>query len=154
VTAVDEVRKGAPQPLTSGALARIRAAGVVVPQAPLGQALWAPQTAAEQHLMREGHRLDRVRQLLLDEIDRLRHGDSAEDLRRLTRGELAALAGAAAGESPHETAHRLHLSYNTVKGQRASAQRRLRARSIPHAVALAVAAGWITGEQIAGGVSP
>lgn len=179
MSAVDEMRTGAPgmsgqhrragQPRTAvptaiapQALAHIRTAGLTLPLLPGTGGRWIPQTRAEQHLLREGRRLDQVRQLLLGEIGRLRHiyaGEQPQTHSRaedcpLTSAELKVLAGAAAGETPRETAARLHLAHDTVRTQRQLAQKRLDARSIPHAVALAVAGGWISGEQLTGGTAP
>ncbi|WP_167529495.1 LuxR C-terminal-related transcriptional regulator [Streptomyces spinoverrucosus] len=156
--------------LTDKAIAQIRRAALVRPRPPYPGQEWRPRTEAEQHLLREGYRLDRVRQVLLEEIGRLRQAASltpraeviaaaarkAERLRDcpLTQGQLGVIAAAAAGESAEETAQRLCLSYDTIRSQRQRAVSRLDARNIAHAVALCTAAGWITAAQITGGVAP
>ncbi|WP_200302282.1 LuxR C-terminal-related transcriptional regulator [Streptomyces adelaidensis] len=150
-------------------LAQLRTGGLVPPRAPGPGQVWLPRGEAETHLLGEGRRLDRVRQVLLAEVGRLRHqlkaarGDGRgrrEEAARtaarqadcpLTASLLNALAAAARGETAEETAGRLHLAYDTVKNHRQRAVHRLQARSVTHAVALAVAAGWITPEQIDGG---
>lgn len=156
-------------PLSADVLAQIRTAGLTLPRPPYPGQGWTPLTGPEQHLLREGYRLDRVRQLLLAEIGRLRriYADRAvqrsagaagplehAELCPLTHGERTALAAAAAGESPADTSRRLLIPYDTVRSQRKRAVSRLGARTVIHAVAIAVAAGWITGEQITGGVTP
>lgn len=151
-------------------LAQLRKAGLQRPRPPYPGRAWVPHTDAEQHLLREGCRLDRVRLLLLEEIGRLRRetarmprkevlaaaARTAERLRQcpLSQAEVAIVAAAAAGESVEETAHRLCLPYDTVRSRRQRAVSRLQARSIPHAVALCVSAGWITSWQIEEGVTP
>ncbi|WP_406398763.1 LuxR C-terminal-related transcriptional regulator [Streptomyces uncialis] len=62
----------------------------------------------------------------------------------LSRTELLVLAAAAAGETSADAAARLCLSYETVRTARRRARARLGARTPEHAIALAVAAGWIT----------
>jgi DNA-binding CsgD family transcriptional regulator len=150
-------------------LGQLRTAGLVAPRAPRPGQAWAPRTEAETHLLAEGRRLDRARQLLLAEVGRLRHRlgvrrtDGQEqreaDARTAVRwsscplgvSQLNVLIGAARGEVPEETATRLHLAPGTVKSTRVRAVRRLEARTVTHAVAIAVAAGWITPEQVEGG---
>lgn len=145
--------------LTDKALAQARIAGLARPRPPYPGQEWKPRTPAEQHLLREGHRLDRLRLLLLEEVGRLR-GQTAQTPRadvlaaaartavRLRRRPLppalfAAVAAAAAGETPEETAGRLCLSHSAVKTNRQRAVARLEARSMTHAVALALAHGWL-----------
>ncbi|MGW3417025.1 LuxR C-terminal-related transcriptional regulator [Streptomyces phaeochromogenes] len=156
-------------PLSADVLGQIRTAGLALPRPPYPGQGWTPLTGPEQHLLREGYRLDRVRQLLLAEIGRLRrlYADRAvqrsaaavgplehPELCPLSHAELRALVAAASGEAPRETARRLLLTEDTVRRHRLAAQRRLGARSMPHAVAITVAARWITPEQIAGGTAP
>lgn len=158
------------EPLGRDVLAAIARAGLARPRGPFPGREWRPRTDAETHLLREGCRLDRMRQLLLAEIERLRQANgnaphrevtaaaarTAERLREcpLTQAQLGIIAAAAAGESPEDTARRLCLSYYTIKAHRQRAVKRLGARSIPHAVALCTAAGWVTARQVTGGVAP
>lgn len=156
------------EPLSPAALAQLRQAGLTRPKGTGPGRTWSPRTDAEQHLLREGYRLDRVRQLLLAEVGRLREGQAQRRERiktaartadrpstcPLTPGQLDVLAGAAAGESPEDTARRLAVGYNAVRYHRHRAARRLGARNLMHAVALAVAAGWISRERVMGGVAP
>lgn len=153
--------------LTDKNIAQLRKAGLTRPRAPRPGQAWTPRTEAEQHLLGEGQRLDRVRLVLLEELGRLRVQQppraevlaaavrNAERLRDcpLSQSQLAVVSGAAAGEAPEETAARLRLSYDTIKRHRQRAVSRLEARSMPHAVALCVAAGWVTPGQLAGGVT-
>ncbi len=149
-------------------LAQLRATGLVPPRGPRPGLAWAPRTAAETHLLNEGRRLDRARQLLLAEVGRLRHhlgihaggkekrqaAARAATLRArcpLSPALLNVLTGAARGESAEETATRLYVSYETVRTNRQRAVQRLEARTVSHAVAIAVAAGWVTPDQINGG---
>lgn len=154
--------------LTDKVLAQLRTAGLALPKSPYPGQAWAPRTDAEQHLLRESRRLDRLRQLLLEEVGRLRKEAGHKPRREViaaaahTAGRLkdcplspqerAIIAAAAAGESPQETARRLCLAYDTVKSHRQRALSRLEARSVPHAVALAVAAGWVSARQVTEGV--
>lgn len=155
--------------LTDKNIAHLRNAGLTRPRAPRPGQAWTPRTQAEQHLLGEGQRLDRVRLVLLEEPGRLRvqqplpaevlaaAARTAERLSGcpLSQSQLAVLSGAAAGEAPEETAARLHLSYDTIKRHRQRAVARLEARSMPQAVAQCVAAGWVTpGQLLAGGVTP
>ncbi|MDX2552575.1 hypothetical protein ACKI1J_42880 [Streptomyces scabiei] len=155
--------------LTDQVLAQLRTAGLVLPRGPFPGRPWAPGTEAESHLLREAHRLDRARQLLLGEVGRLRHllgvrrGDGLvkrEATARLAErwsdcplgvSQINVLVGAARGEAPEETAARLRIAHATVKNTRKRAVLRLGARSVSHAVAVSVAAGWITAEDIDGG---
>ncbi|MFM9594507.1 hypothetical protein ACKI1O_34605 [Streptomyces scabiei] len=150
-------------------LAQLRSRGLVLPRGPRPGQPWAPRTDAESGLLFEARRLDRARQQLLAEVGRLRHmlgvrrGDGQErreEAARLTERwsgcplgvtQLNVLVGAARGEAPEETATRLRLSHDTVKNARKRAVIRLEARSVTHVVAMAVAAGWITAEDIDGG---
>jgi len=145
--------------LTDKHLAQLRTAGLARPRPPYPGQEWKPRTPAEEHLLREGHRLDRLRLLLLEEVGRLRRQTARTPRREvmaaaartadrmsgcpLSPAQLAAVAAAAAGESSEETAGRLCLSYETVKTNRQRALARLEARSMPHAVALVLAHGWL-----------
>lgn len=153
--------------LTDQALAQARAAGLARPRPPAPGQEWKPRTPAEEHLLREGYRLDRLRLLLLEEVGRLRRqtvrpsraevlaaaSRKAERMREcpLSPALLAAVAGAAAGETGEETAARLHLSYEAVKTARQRAMSRLQARSMAHAVALVLAHGWLPSDVITTG---
>lgn len=149
--------------LPAEVLEQARTAGLVLPRPPVPGTTWSPSTGAERHLLREGHRLDRIRQHLLAEVGRLRHLYAARAARAgggqatacpLADRELRALIGAAAGESPREAARRILITEKTIAKQRSAAVRRLGARSLTHAVAVAVAAGWITAENILEGTTP
>lgn len=156
--------------LTDKVLAQMRAAGLARPRSLSPGQEWKPRTDAEQHLLREGYRLDRLRLVLLEEVGRLRKEAGHKPRREVTAAsarnadrlkgcplspqERAIVAAAAAGESLEETAQRLCLAYDTVKTHRQRAVSRLEARSIPHAVALSVSAGWVTTRQITEGVAP
>lgn len=145
--------------LTDRHLAQLRTAGLVRPRPPYPGQEWKPRTPAEQHLLSEGHRLDRLRLLLLEEVGRLRgrtvRASRAEaiaaDVRTadrmskcpLTPAQFAAVAAAAAGEPLEDTALRLVVSYETVKTNRQRAVARIEARDMTHAVALALAHGWL-----------
>lgn len=162
-------------------LEQIRTAGLVLPRAPYPGQEWKPRTPAEQHLLQEGHRLNQALQAALGEIGRLRHERAVLAARRqriqaapdtqehaaaadrarqrlsncpLSPGQLAVLVAAAAGESAADTARRLLIPYDTIRSRRQRLTARLAARNTTHAVAIAVAAGWITGEEITGGVTP
>jgi DNA-binding CsgD family transcriptional regulator len=171
--------RGGRQPLAGGVhpapalpdqvLAQLRTGGLVPPRGPRPGLAWVPRTEAETHMLAEGRRLDRARHLLLAEVGRLRHllgvrrTDGQErreaDARAAAQwsgcplgvSQLSVLVGAARGELPEETAARLHLAYGTVKSTRVRAVRRLEARNITHAVAIAVAAGWIAPKDLDGG---
>lgn len=156
--------------LTDRHIGQLRNAGLTRPRAPYPGQTWTPRTDAERHLLTEGQRLDRLRLFLLEELGRLREqtaaipraevlaaaARTAERLSGcpLSQSQLAVVCGAAAGEMPEETAARLRLSYDTVKRHRQRAVSRLQARSMLHAVALCVAAEWVTPGQLAGGVTP
>jgi hypothetical protein len=155
--------------LTDQVLAQLRARGLVLPRGPRPGQPWTPRTEAETHLLAEGRRLDRARQALLGEVGRLRHllgvrrTDGQErreaDARAAVRwsgcplgvSQMGVLIGAARGERSEETAVRLGIADGTVKSTRVRVLRRLEARTITHAVAIAVTAGWITPEDIDGG---
>ncbi|MEH0564683.1 hypothetical protein QBA57_39820 [Streptomyces scabiei] len=156
--------------LTAQVLAQLRTAGLVLPRGPYPGRPWAPRTDAETHLLAEARRLDRARQQLLAELGRMRHGTphrNAREVRKaavravqrhaadcpLSGGQLAALAGAAIGERPEETAARLDLPLGTLRSTRARALDRLGALNITHAVALATSAGWIRPRAADGGDS-
>ncbi|MDX2566052.1 LuxR C-terminal-related transcriptional regulator [Streptomyces scabiei] len=149
-------------------LAQLRARGLVLPRGPRPGQPWAPRTDAESGLLFEARRLDRARQQLLAEVGRLRHllgvrrGDGQERREETARlaerwsgcplgvTQLNVLVGAARGELPEETAARLHIADATVKSTRRRAVMRLEARSVTHAVAISVTAGWITPGDIEG----
>lgn len=149
-------------------LAQLRAKGLILPRGPRPGQPWTPRTGAETHLLAEARRLDRARQLLLAEVGRLRHRlgvrrtdgqeQREEAARTATRwsgcplgvSQLNVLVAAAQGELPEETAARLFLALGTVKSTRVRAVQRLGARNVAHAVAISVAAGWITPEQFGG----
>ncbi|MFJ1664840.1 LuxR C-terminal-related transcriptional regulator [Streptomyces bottropensis] len=155
--------------LTERILDRLRRGALVLPRGPRPGRPWTPRTDAESRLLAEARRLDRARQLLLAEVGRLRHllgvrrtdgQEQREETARLAERwtdcplgvtQLNVLVGAARGEMPEETAARLHIADATVKSTRKRAVIRLQARSVTHAVAMAVAAGWITREDIDGG---
>lgn len=145
--------------LTDKHLAQLRTAGLARPRPPYPGQEWKPRTPAEQHLLGECHRLDRLRLLLLEEVGRLR-GQAPQASRAevmaaaartadrmskcpLTPAQFAAVAAAAAGEPLEDTARRLALSYETVKTNRQRAVARLEARGMTHAVALSLAHGWL-----------
>jgi len=156
--------------LTDRALGQLRMAGLARPRSSAPGQEWQPRTDAEQHLLREGYRLDRIRQLLLEEVGRLRRqvaatprtealAAAARSARRLSGcplspAELGIIAAAAAGESLQDTADRLCVAYDTVSSQRKRAVARMDAHNIAHAVALAVAAGWVTPRQVTEGIAP
>ena len=155
--------------LADQVLAQLRARGLVLPKGPRPGQPWAPRTDAESHLLIEARRMDRARLQLLGEVGRLRHQlglrrtggqERREATARLAErfsgcplgvSQLNVLVGAARGEASEETAARLHLADATVKVTRKRAVIRLEARSVTHAVAIAVTAGWITPEDIGGG---
>ncbi|MCM1976805.1 LuxR C-terminal-related transcriptional regulator [Streptomyces sp. G1] len=148
---------------------KLAQAGLVLPRSARPGQAWAPRTPAEEHLLREAQRLDRIRLLLLEELGRARAeagqvrvsekaaaaARAAERLKGcpLPPAQLNAVAAAAAGESVHATARRLSLSWETVRSHRQRALRRLGARDMEHAVQLCTAAGWITPEHASAGVS-
>jgi len=117
--------------------------GLRLPRLRHGRA-WQPSTDAERHLLSEALRLDLQRQRLVAEIDRLRaqQNGTVPDP-PLTADQLAALAAAAHGASVSGTARQLYMSEESVKAHRKRAIAALNAASLTHAVALAVAAGWI-----------
>lgn len=61
----------------------------------------------------------------------------------LTPMQVEALRGAANGETMKDTAARTRKSVQTVKEQRGQAKRRLGAKTITHAVALAIQLGYV-----------
>ncbi|MFZ4143358.1 hypothetical protein ACOZDZ_21900 [Streptomyces griseoincarnatus] len=143
-------------------ITQARTAGLRLPGHPVQG--WQPTTPAEQHLLSEGRRLDHLRQALLTEIGRLRAGaptrpqESRLDRARLsqltdcplTAGQLEALTAAAHGELIEVTARRVHVSPDTIKSARQRAITALGARTASHAVAIAVAAGWIPTDELSG----
>jgi DNA-binding CsgD family transcriptional regulator len=151
------------------ALAQARTAGLVLPRSARPGQAWVPRTPAEEQLLREAQRLERIRLLLLEELGRARAeagrrplsekvaaaAREAERLKTcpLTPAQLNAVAGAAAGESVPATARRMNLARETVRSHRQRALQRLEARDMAHAVQLCTAAGWLTpGQLMAGGV--
>ncbi|QFR00752.1 hypothetical protein F9278_36365 [Streptomyces phaeolivaceus] len=148
-------------------LAQLRAKALVLPRGTRPGQGWSPRTDAEMHLLTEGRRLDHARQLLLAEVGRLRHalgtprGDVHEKKPEAEKGpqgrcplsatQLSALIGASRGETLQETAERLRIPYETARTRRSRAISQLKARSATHAVAIAMAAGWITPWQPGGG---
>lgn len=71
---------------------------------------------------------------------------SARPFGVLSRNEARVLAFSAAGFNRDESARLLRVGAETVKTQRQSVLRKLRARNTAHAVALAFAGGHLTGE--------
>lgn len=67
----------------------------------------------------------------------------------LSSGEARVLAFAAAGYTKDETARFLRVGTETVKSQRTSLQRKLRARNTAHAVAIAASRGLLGPETLA-----
>ena len=155
--------------LADQVLAQLRARGLVLPKGPRPGQAWTPRTDAESHVLIEARRMDRARLQLLGEVGRLRHQlgvrrGSGQERREATArlaerwsgcplgvSQLNVLIGAARGEAPEETAARLCVAHDTVKNARKRAVIRLEARSVTHAVAIAVTAGWITPEDLGGG---
>ena len=73
-------------------------------------------------------------------------GRKLEHLERdlnLTSREIQVLWHAAKGDTVPETALEMRLAPGTVKNQRQAAMRKLKARTITHAVAIAMRAGKI-----------
>lgn len=70
----------------------------------------------------------------------------------LNEKELEILLGAANGETCRQTAERLHYSWEYVKDIRKRAEAKLCARTIAHAVAIALATGVLNPDMIEGGV--
>src|SRR5687767_2026140 len=73
-------------------LEQIRTAGLVRPGGPYAGREWRPRTPAEAQLWREACRLDRVRQLLLGEVGRLRQERAVRAERRERRAAAARTA--------------------------------------------------------------
>lgn len=67
---------------------------------------------------------------------------------------LETLVGAARGESNAECGRRLHVSEEGMKSRRKKIMQRLAARSMPHAVAISMAHGWITADDVLYGTAP
>ena len=63
----------------------------------------------------------------------------------LSGGELAVLAGLAAGDSYTQIAHTLGISVDAARQRAGRAARKLDAQSVVHAVAIAIARGLIPG---------
>lgn len=108
---------------------------------------WQPSTDAERHLLSEALRLDRQCRNLQADVDRLRAPVDSGAACPLTREQLDALTAAAHGAGLEETGRQLYLSVDGVKAARKRAVAALGARSVTHAVAIAVAARWIGVEQ-------
>lgn len=150
-------------PIPPGVLATIVRAGLVLPRPPFPGQPWRPRTEAEVHLLRQARQMDRARQVLLGEVGRLRKvlvDHHVADRRQLagqcplTPQQLETLAAAAAGETLGETALRLIVSVDTLKSRRSRIVKLLGARDLSHAVALAMAAGWLTAQDVTGGGAP
>ncbi|MGW0599928.1 LuxR C-terminal-related transcriptional regulator [Streptomyces sp. NPDC002776] len=156
--------------LTDKTLAQLRNAGLVRPRSAQPGQEWKPRTDAEVHLLREAYRLDRARQILLEEVGRLRQqaalprrtdvvaaaARAAERLKEcpLSPAQLNVVAAAAAGESVHNMARRLGLSFETVSSHYRRALKRLDAQDMDHAVRLCQASGWIPAVQPEQGSTP
>lgn len=67
----------------------------------------------------------------------------------LSRGEARVLAFSAAGYSRDETARLLQVGAETVKSQRESVLRKLRARNTAHGVAVAFVRGYLDADLLA-----
>ncbi|WP_405994996.1 LuxR C-terminal-related transcriptional regulator [Streptomyces sp. NBC_00986] len=148
---------------------RLSQAGFERPRPPYPGKLWQPHTDAEGHLLREGFRLDRARQLLLVEIGRLRAesgtrsrqdvtASAAREAERLRECPLAqrqwhVIAAAAAGETVEGTAARMFLTCDAIKSHRQRALLRLNAHNLTHAVAICVAAGWVSAAPVEEGAA-
>lgn len=150
------------KPETSSAeAAGVRSSGLLLPRAPYPGQPWTPRTPAEEHLLAEAQRLDRVRLVLLGDLGRLRHELGVRTARRqrmaaaqqragrlagcpLNASELNVLQASATGEEMAATAARMKISEHAVGRHRQRAVEKLDAGGLAHAVALAVDAGWIT----------
>lgn len=77
----------------------------------------------------------------------LRHAAASMRPLTLTPAHLRALRYAAAGYTAAETGRRVHLAEKTIKQHREEAARRLGARNLTHAVALALLDGLIDGSE-------
>ncbi|MFD8936663.1 LuxR C-terminal-related transcriptional regulator [Streptomyces sp. NPDC059578] len=62
----------------------------------------------------------------------------------LTAAQLAVLTSAAYGETGQQTAARLRIAYGTVRTHRRRARAALGARTAEQALAMVIAAGWVT----------
>lgn len=87
----------------------------------------------------------RAFQDLLDEIDRLRPL-SAPNL--LSPPEKAVVIGLARGETASQTAKRMGLSFHTVRTHRFRVKKRLGAVCGAQVVAIALANGWLTRDDL------
>jgi DNA-binding CsgD family transcriptional regulator len=141
------------EPLAPEVLAAIARSGLALPKGPAPGQQWRPRSRDEEHLLIQARQLDRMRQLLLGEVGRLRHTvlGLRVALRRkaaprcpLTDPQIQVLAAAAVGETVEATAHRLFMSESMVKAHRARAIKNLGAGDIAHAVGIAMSAHWIT----------
>jgi len=65
----------------------------------------------------------------------------------LTPREIEVLYWAAEGDTAGETAARLWLAEETVRGYRKKITRKLRGKNLPHAVAIALRSGILSSEQ-------
>ncbi|MFJ5151443.1 response regulator transcription factor [Streptomyces sp. NPDC088353] len=92
--------------------------------------------------------LKHVDQLTSQVAVRAAHGDKPR--KTLTRQMHAVLVGIASGEESRETAHRLHLSVDTVKTHKLRLYARLGARNAAHAVAIATRLGILPGAEAGG----
>ncbi len=70
---------------------------------------------------------------------------TANDRRPLSGRGLDVLHGASLGETAQQTARRLGISETTVRAHRSQVSRRLGARNMPHAVAIAFRTGLLSG---------
>ena len=154
------------EPLKDKVIAQLRRGGLELPRGPRPGQRWIPTSTAEQQLLAEARRLDRVRLLLLEEVGRLRQvtaripraeviaaaAREAEHMKRcpLNPTELLVVTGAARGETAEETATRLQFAHDTVRNARVRAVDKLGARSMLHVVALCLTEEWVTRDQIRG----
>ncbi|WP_432193780.1 helix-turn-helix transcriptional regulator [Streptomyces sp. bgisy027] len=154
------------EPLKDKEIAQLRRGGLLLPPGPRPGRRWLPGTPAEQHLLSEGRRLDRVRLLLLEEVGRLRQvaaripraevlaaaAREAERMKRcpLSQTELLIVTGAARGETAEQTAARLHFAHDTVRTARVRAVDKLGANNMLHVVALCLTEEWVSRDQVRG----
>lgn len=146
--------------LTMEVIARLRGAGPRWPRTLYPGRRWTPATPTEELLAGEVSRWHRTCQMLLGELGRARPEPARPAVRGRARvpedcplsdAELRALTAAATGEPLEASARRLWVSTTHLKHARQGALQRLRARNVTHAVALCMAAGWITPEALTGG---
>jgi len=67
---------------------------------------------------------------------------------KLTDGEIAALHGAALGETAVQTGERLHLAADTIRGYRKTGAAKLGARNVTRAVVVAIATGVLNIDRL------